>query len=375
MTKSDPLDELLDRLSSESNRTPPRGAPTGRRARRVRQLAHSTGAVPVLEDEACAKSIQSTPCIPGEDTLPEPPPPPEDPGPMLFSERHPAAYGLSRLVLPRLPVLAIVVPICILMVLNLLKGDYLFILRWYDNSIVFPWLVQMTTVKGSLQEWWAVWGPFTVLIIATIVIALVAFYMTAWRYMFKDYTRHSEGVETREGRCYWLEGGGFWFILWDGVYGKLWTRRHGQPYEPKRKHVTAYIRDRMWPPINLASPGRKMLKIHLSPSEPVEKRGPFELVAHERMYRRIVGIREFETHDDAYTSAPLPTEWGKALFKTRIGELVNDTQTLTKANVGVRLDKMKAGTIILDEELKDMILQERQQETMLNERRKENTGA
>jgi hypothetical protein len=363
MTRSDPLDELLERLSSESDQTLP---PT-RKTRKVKLPAavqtYSTGTVQVLEDEAVLEPADLEP----------PPPPPEDLeastkdlSPARFSKRHPVAFQFSRLVLPRLPVVAIVVPICYWMMMNLLKGDYMFLLRWYRESIVLPWLMQVVTEKGAFQAWWAVWGPFTIMVLATIVIALLAFYMTLWRYMFKDYMRYSEGVETREGRCYWLEGSGFWFNLWDGVYGGIYRRRNGRPYDPQREYVTAYIRDRAWPPINIASPGRKMLKVRLAPIEKIEKRGPFELVVSERKYRRIIGIREFATHDEAYTSTPLSTQWGKDLFKARIGELVKETQTLTKANVGVRLDKMKSGTIIVDEELKEM---------MLHERRKKDTGA
>ncbi len=372
MTRTDPLDELLERLSSESDQPPPPPPePSMRRTRKVRIPVEvleddaSTGTVPVPYEleEAPAITLLRRPSDEAPLTLLHDE---EPPGPARFSLRHPGAYALSRLVLPRLPVVAVVVPICYWMLMNLLKGDYLFLLRWYRESIVFPWLMKVVTEKGAFQAWWTVWGPFTIMVFATIVIALLAFYMTLWRYMFKDYLRYSEGVETREGRCYWLEGAGFWFNLWDGVYGGIYRRRNGRPYDPQREYVTAYIRDRAWPPINIASPGRKMLKVRLAPIEKIEKRGPFELVVSERKYRRIIGIREFATHDEAYTSTPLSTQWGKDLFTHRIAELVRETQTLTKANVGVRLDKMKSGTIIVDEELKEM---------MLHERRKKDTGA
>lgn len=279
--------------------------------------------------------------------------PPDDDKPKLFSEKHPNAFKASRAILPRLPAIILVSWIVYAMLANLWRGDYLFLLRWYRQSWILPRLVHVLSSKQAFIEWWNIWGPFTVMTICAAVFVGVVLYLFVWRFFFKDYIRYSEGVETKEGRCYWVEGSGMLFNLWDMLYyrRKTW---------PLRKKQVVYLNTR-WLPPNPVSPTRKLLKIELDLDEgdKLERRGPYELVGHEAPYRRIVGIRQFKTHKEAYRSDPIRLQEASQEFARRTSALVRDTQTLSKANVDVRLEKMKSGTVIIDEELREMILHER----------------
>lgn len=276
-----------------------------------------------------------------------------DERPKLYSEVHPNAYKASRVVLPRLPAIVVVSWTVYAMLANLWRGDYLFLLRWYQQSWVLPRLAHVLSSKQAFSEWWHIWGPFTLMVICAAAFVGIVFYLFVWRLFFRTYIRYSEGVETKEGRCYWVEGSGIWFNLWDLLY-------YGKGTWPLRRTQTVYLNTRRLPP-NPVSPARKLLKIelHVDKGEKLERRGPYELVGHEAPYRRIIGIRQFRTHSEAYKSDPIRVHEASQEYGKRVKDLVRDTQVLTKANVDVRLEKMKSGTVIIDEELKEMILHER----------------
>lgn len=280
---------------------------------------------------------------------------------LLFSERHPIAFKTTRLILPRLPALAVALPLVYFMLANLLKRDYFFFIRWYHESWILPNLVSIVSSKAAFMHWWKFYGPITIMAGMLIFFSLVVFYLFVWRFIFKDYTRQSEGVETSEGRAYWIEGRNMWFNLWDLFYGIHYQRKHKVPYRPDRRVLTVYLNTSFFPPPNPSAPGRKMLKIKLSRDrdEWIENRGAYELIGHEGLYRRITGIREMETHNVGYKSDPLAMKEARRIFKDRMEGLVKDTQKLTKANVNVRLDQMKSGTVQMDDELRQMIIEER----------------
>ena len=329
MSASDPLDELLEKLTSEKK---PQPAPQLHRTRSLKKKK------PTAEAPQAAVPIEP-----------------------LWSSRHPAAFKGSRFLLARLPVLLLVLPLSYAMLANLARGDFFFFVRWYNKSWILPGLVEILSSKSAFTAWWHDYGILTCLIVITIFVCGTVLYMSVWRLLFKDYTRYSEGVETPEGRAMWIEGSNMWFGLWDFFYGRRFERKFEQKYEPKRDTVTVFLRPGLFPLINPASPGRNMLKIQLSveQGEKLERRGPYELIGHEGQYRRLVGIREFRTHNELYTSAPIPLADSQRIFQSRVGSLVKDTQKLTHANVGVRLDKMKAGTVVVDPEVRQMVLDER----------------
>lgn len=282
---------------------------------------------------------------------------------VLYSERHPMAFKFSRLLLPRIPVLCVVLPLIYFLLMNLVRGDYLFFIRWYEKSWILPQLVSIFSSKEAFKLWFSEYGSLTTMVILLLVFSIVMLYLSVWRFIFKTYIRETEGVDTTEGRAYWVEGRNMWFNLWDVFYGLRYQRKYGQPYQPERKDLKIYLNTSAWPPPSPAAPGRNMLKIKISKDrdEWIENRGPYQLVVHEGLFRRITGIREFESHNTHYESAPSLRPEAKHLFDGRLNVLVRDTQTVTKGNVDVRLEQMKSGTIPMDDELRQMIAAERRQ--------------
>jgi hypothetical protein len=342
----DDLDILIRKLSHDSSsplKSPASGPP------RTRQLRDLSAPGPVQKSIASKKK--------------EPPPVRmrTDQKTVLFSERHPMAFKASRLLLPRLPVLIVALPLIYFMVANLLKRDYLFIIRWYHESWILPNLVNILSSRAAFIHWWKFYGPITIMVAFFLLFSVAVFYMFIWRFIFKDYTRQSEGVETPEGRAYWVEGRNMWFNLWDGFYGSFYQRKHKSSYKPDRRVITVYLNTSFFPPPNPSAPGRKMLKVKLSKDreEWIDNRGAYELIGHEGLYRRITGIREMETHNIGYKSDPIAMREATKIFKDRMDGLVKDTQKLSKANVSVRLDQMKSGTVQMDDELREMINEQR----------------
>ena len=350
MTKQDSLDDLLEDLEAglRADGAPQTGEPvpngTNSPTPRVRKVRR-----PVPEPPAPEPTPAPTP---------ESPPPLED-HKVLWSERHPALFDFSRALLPRAPVLVVILPLLYAILLNVLRGDFFFFVRWYRDSWFLTSLVHVLSSKQAFMEWFSYWGFVTVLLVLTFAIAATVMYFTLWRFLFPDYIRQTEGVETYEGRAYWVEGRGAPYHFWDGLYAPFYRRKFKRPYKPQRTEFTAYVNTRRF--INPFSPSTKMLKIHLSKGrgESLERRGPFELVVHEGLYRRITGIREVATHNEGYVSSPITLSDARSMFLHRSDELVKETQKLTRANVGVRLEKMKAGTVVLDDEIRQMIIDER----------------
>jgi hypothetical protein len=360
------LDEALEDLAADVKRkvstapaSPASGPP---RTRQLKDLS-STGPVqkstPSSYREILRSAFRRTDAVHVED--PAPVCMLTDQKTILFSERHPMVFKTSRLILPRVPVLTIALPLIYFMVANLLKGDYLFVIRWYRESWILPNLVNILSSKTAFMHWWKFYGPITVMVGLLISGSIIVFYMFIWRFIFKDYTRQTEGVETSEGRGYWVEGRNMWFNLWDLFYGVHYQRKYKGAYKPDRRVVTVYLNTNFFPPPNPSAPSRKMLKVKLSRDrdEWIENRGAYELVGHEGLYRRIIGIREMETHNIGYKSDPIAMREATKIFKDRMDGLVKDTQKLSKANVSVRLDQMKSGTVQMDDELREMINDQR----------------
>lgn len=349
-TEEDPLDILIRQLSHDASSPPTNPASGPPRTRQLKDLS-STGPVqkPVKKVHVVSVvKVLATPAVVDQKAI-------------LFSERHPTAFKSSRLLLPRVPVLIVALPLIYFMIANLLKRDYFFIIRWYHESWILPNLVNILSSKTAFTHWWKFYGPITIMVGILISISIVVFYVFIWRFIFKDYTRQTEGVETPEGRGYWVEGRNMWFNLWDLFYGVHYQRKYKAAYKPDRRVVTVYLNTSFFPPPNPSAPSRKMLKVKLSRDrdEWIENRGAYELVGHEGLYRRITGIREMETHNVGYKSEPLAMREARRIFKDRMDGLVKDTQKLSKANVSVRLDQMKSGTVQMDDELREMINDQR----------------
>lgn len=287
--------------------------------------------------------------------------PPLEEKTILFCERHPMGFKLSRLILPRVPILCVVLPLIYFMLMNLLRGDYLFFIRWYEKSWILPQLVSIFSSKEAFKLWFSQFGSLTVMVILLLVFSTVMLYLSVWRFIFKTYIRESEGVDTTEGRAYWVEGRNMWFNLWDLFYGMHYQRKYRQPYRPERKEIKIFLNTSAFPPPSPAAPGRSMLKIKISSDreEWIENRGPYQLVVHEGLFRRIVGIREFESHNTPYSSAQNLLPETKHLFTGRANALVKETQKFTRGNVDVRKEQMRSGTVPMDDELRQMIAEER----------------
>jgi len=309
----------------------------------------------------------------------------------LFSEKHPELYRASRTFLPRLPVILPLIFILCVTTVNFSRGDYYFVKRWYDESI-FAEAISLLSNKVELMAWFDRYGALIIVAGICIIFGAILFYRIIWRGIFKDYIRFTENVETFEGRIYWREGIGFWFNLWDRLYESHLRKRayrkyqkavktprglnekhlsrkgyfqrweKDRPYAPDRRPYRIYLKTRFFPPINLINPALKLKKVNLKANEKMEKRGAFEIIIHEGLYRRITGIREFETHNESYESAPIQLREALAIYGSRVKELIRDTQQLSKANVKVRLDQVRSGTFIMDEELRKMILEKRKNE-------------
>ena len=132
----------------------------------------------------------------------------------------------------------------------------------------------------------------------------------------------------------------------------------------RSRQIMVYLKAKRWPLIpNPMNPGRSLWKNKLTAGteERLERRGPYELIVHEGKYRRITGVRIFATHNEPYKSASIPTVQATSIFKDRVKQLIADTNELSKANVKVRLDKLRTGTVLIDPEIREMTLHGRKE--------------
>ena len=320
----------------------------------------------------------------------------------LFSEAHPGLHKLNRFMLPRLILIAIAGWMVYWVFSNLLTGNFMFAYEFFRHNWFIQGAITLITTEGAFKEWFSLYGPLIVVLIMTVTFALVIVHRFIWRWIFRDYVRFTEGVETLEGRAYWVEGAGAWFNLWDNWYkghiekkalkrylqrceafarergfkgerlGIYLTKMRARAlerfketpiYDPVglRKVITIYINYKKRPP-NPFNPGRSLLKNRLNPAiEKIVRRGAYELVVHEGLYRKITGVREFVTHSEAYQSSKIQVKYANAVFGKRVIDLIHDTNRLSKANVKVRLDKLRSGTVLVDPEIREMIIDERRQ--------------
>lgn len=255
----------------------------------------------------------------------------------LFSEAHPDAWYMVQTHLPRLHGYIIALVAVYLVLAELLRGNYLFMLDWYQASWVLPALVEITSSQASLEAWWAESGTF--FLVCTVFIIMVAWtaYNMVWKVLFKDYYRiiykdwDSRMVltERKEGRLYWST---------DNMPTCLWDRWYGSP--PRTGHYI-WIRYSWWPLFNPFDPSSSMTRIELSPEEAIEVRGSKRIYGHEKPIRKRVGIRQLVTTNEKFETKEVPLEQAKKEFDARTSTLVSVTRELSKGNAAIRLDKLR----------------------------------
>lgn len=259
----------------------------------------------------------------------------------LFSEAHPQAYKVASTILPRIHTLLILFALLYFMMNELVKGNTDFLIDWYHESWILPSMVEILSSPENFQNWFQTYGTVFIMFMITLIIAGFVFYRTVWRFLFKDYVKESEMVTTYEGRCYFRTNG-FWCRLWDALYKS-----------PPRKKIKCWIKPNKWPPLNIFNPVKSLIKIELSPDEEIEEYSMFELHVHEKPFRRIKDIDEYETHDEGYLSGEIPLEYAGQEFGSRTIHLISDTQRLSLANPSVRLMQLRDGSYIAPPELKE----------------------
>ena len=176
---------------------------------------------------------------------------PQPPRTKFFSEEHPGAYRLGKTFGPVLHSWIIGLLLLYSVMGELMRGHWLFLIDWFNASIIGPGLVRVLTVPGAWDEFQRYYLTLTLL--ATILVSLVLYviYTFLWRYAFRDYFRviykdweHKLVLsEKREGRLYWWTGN-MWYRLWDRLYGS----------PPRTEHVL-YLRPRWRPIFNPFAPG------------------------------------------------------------------------------------------------------------------------
>jgi len=391
----DPLDLLLAKLSGEN---PPRAEPVYKKTSSANTEKRSKP--PEETPRKVAPHLIAKKTVRLEDTI-EPLELKVTPHP-LYSESNPRGFKFGRFVSSRFILIILVAWVLSWIMSNLVRGNWRFAYDFVQTNWLIQGFIHTIGSKQALNEWITMYGTVVGAVLITALVAGIVLHRFVWRLLFHDYIRFTEGVETNEGRAYWVEGAGYWFNVWDNWYGahlqkgalKAWlvqceehARKHGMKWRQRRKYlaqmqtraleqfkitpvydpvarrpiITIYINYKRLPP-NPFNPGRSMLKNRLNmTTERLERRGPYELIVHEGLYRRITGVREFATHSEGYLSSEIPVKYASELFSKRVVDLIRDTNRLSKANVKVRLDKLRSGTVLVDSEIRDMILHERNQ--------------
>jgi hypothetical protein len=264
----------------------------------------------------------------------------EERPPAKFSERHPGAYELAATILPRSPVLLLLIGLTFSALSSMMIGNYLFVMDWYRSSIILPWLGSIFTYSGGPGAWFEDYWPLLALLGCLAASLLFVVWSLPWRFAFKDYVVVRGNTKSKDGRIMWSTDN-IWTRIWDSIYGT-----------PPRDKVELWLKHRfLWNPL---MPSKGLVKLTLDRA--VEKPrydGLFCYQAEERRYRMFVGLDEMVTTDDAQQSRPIPLAEINAAFDTRSSSLVRDTQKFSLANPSVRLDKLRDGTHIVPQDLKE----------------------
>ena len=135
----------------------------------------------------------------------------------------------------------------------------------------------------------------------------------------------------------------------DNIWTRIWDRLYGTP---PRDKVELWLKHRFW--WNPLMPQKGLVKLTLDRElEKPRYDGLFCYTAEERRYRMYTAYDEMVTTDDAQQSRPIPLAEINATFAERSSSLVRDTQKFSLANPTVRLEKLRGGTHIVPQDLRE----------------------
>ena len=257
-----------------------------------------------------------------------------------ISEDHPEIYSLATTILPRTPILAILIAIVYSAISSMEVGNMWFVLDWYEATWILPQIVGIFTYPAGPGQWFVDYWPLLVLMIMLAVSVLIFVWALPWRVAFKDYVIIRGNTRARDGRVMWSTMN-IWTRLWDRIYGTA----------PRTK-VDIWLKTKFW--WNPLIPSKGLLRLTLDREvERPEYNGIFTIEARERRYRQYVGHDHMITTDDAQQSRPIPLAHINSNFHSRGQRLVRDTQKFSLANPTVRLEKLRGGTHIVPQDLRE----------------------
>jgi len=258
----------------------------------------------------------------------------------MISKDNPPLYELAANVLPKLPIISLLLVLAFSAISSMAAGNMWFILDWYNATWILPQIVGIFTYAGGPGEWFADYWPVVVLAAMLLVSVLIFVWALPWRVAFKDYVIVRGNTKARDGRVMWSTMN-IWTRLWDRIYGT----------EP-RKNVDIWLKTKFW--WNPLMPSKGLLHLTLdAEADRPEYDGLFTVTARERQYRRYVGYNHMVTTDDAQQTLPIPLDDITANFQSRGRLLVDDTQKFSLANPTVRLEKLRGGTHIVPQDLRE----------------------
>lgn len=258
----------------------------------------------------------------------------------MISKDNPPLYELAATILPKLPIISLLLVLAFSAVTSMAAGNMWFVMDWYNATWILPQLVGIFTYSGGPGEWFADYWPLVMIAVMLLVSVLIFAWGVPWRVAFKDYVIVRGNTKARDGRVMWSTMN-IWTRLWDRFYGT----------EP-RKTVDIWLKTKLfWNPL-LPSKGLLHLTLDAEADRP-EYDGLFTVTARERQYRRYVGYNHMVTTDDAQQTLPIPLDDITANFQSRGRLLVDDTQKFSLANPTVRLEKLRGGTHIVPQDLRE----------------------
>ena len=258
----------------------------------------------------------------------------------MISQDNPPLYELAATILPKLPIISLLLVLAFSAVTSMAAGNMWFVMDWYRATWILPQLVGIFTYAGGPGEWFADYWPLVMIAVMLLVSVLIFVWALPWRVAFKDYMIIRGNTKARDGRVMWSTMN-IWTRLWDRIYGT----------EP-RKTVDIWLKTKFW--WNPLMPSKGLLHLTLdAEADRPEYDGPFTVTARERQYRRYVGYDHMVTTDDAQQTLPIPLDDITANFQSRGRLLVDDTQKFSLANPTVRLEKLRGGTHIVPQDLRE----------------------
>lgn len=256
------------------------------------------------------------------------------------SERHPGAYELAATILPRSPILLLLIGLTFSALSSMMIGNYLFVMDWYEKTVILPWFMSIFTYSGGPGAWFEDYWPLLMLLGCLAMSLIFVVWSLPWRFAFKDYIVIRGNTKSKDGRIMWST---------DNIWTRIWDRLYGTP---PRDKVELWLKHRFW--WNPLMPQKGLVKLTLDRElEKPRYDGLFCYTAEERRYRMYTAYDEMVTTDDAQQSRPIPLAEINATFAERSSSLVRDTQKFSLANPTVRLEKLRGGTHIVPQDLRE----------------------